>query len=169
MDPRYPTGKFEYQELSFEQLQDKIEIIKNFPTELSNYLSSIKEKNWKSTYREGSWNASQVVHHLTDSHVNAYCRIKLALSEPGSALRAYEEKDWTHYNEPDGEGIDDSLMCLTGLHRRMASLLKRVKPGQMNNQLLHPETGTFVNLSKLIQMYAWHGNHHLGHLKICFS
>ena len=168
MNPAYPIGEFKYEKPSKLLRDQAIEQIAEFPAELKSYLANADAK-WDNTYREGSWTAAQVLHHLVDSHVNAFCRMKLCLADPGSDLRAYEEKEWTKLNSTDEEDIHPSLLILEGIHFKMAKLLRNCSDQDFKQELHHPEYNIQVSLNWLCMSYAWHGQHHLAHLKLAFG
>jgi hypothetical protein len=116
-------------------------------------------------YREGGWTARQVIHHVADSHMNAYIRFKLTLTEDTPPLKPYEESRWAEL--PDGKTEDPaiSLSILDGVHHRLHRVLTTLGPADFARAAHHPEHGA-VTLDWLLQLYAWHGRHHIGHLKL---
>lgn len=164
MDPRYPVGKFS---LDTEVTPDKrrrwIAEIDALPRNLEGALAELPPSSLDTPYREGGWTARQVVHHLADSHLNAYSRIKLALTEDTPAIKTYEEQLWAEL--PDGRTADPaiSMSILGGLHQRLTILLESLTEEQFARPAQHPVWGS-INVDFLVQMYAWHCRHHVAHI-----
>ena len=161
MDPRFPTGKFVFDPASTpEKRRECIAIIASLPSELK---AAMAAAGLDTPYRDGGWTARQVVHHVADSHLNAYTRIKLALTEDNPTLKTYEEQLWAEL--PDGKSADPaiSLAILDGVHRRLTMVLNGLTPEQFRRPAVHPANGP-TSVDGLIQMYAWHCRHHLGHI-----
>ena len=115
-------------------------------------------------YREGGWTVRQVVHHLPDSHLNAYTRMKLALTEEEPTIKPYEEARWAELPDARGGDIEPSLRLLESLHQRWLMLLRDLKPADFDRQFRHPEHGRIFKLSETLALYAWHGRHHVAHI-----
>ncbi|MEX2234945.1 MAG: putative metal-dependent hydrolase [Cyclobacteriaceae bacterium] len=163
---RYPTGKFAPQELYTKQELDQcIQRIESLPSRIEAIIKKFSAKDLETTYREGGWSARQVLHHVADSHTNAYIRFKWALTENTPVIKAYNEKLWAETPEVKLDPIL-SLNLLKALHAKWVALLKAIAPADLQKEYIHPETKKNVRLDRLIAMYAWHGDHHLGHLKI---
>lgn len=163
---RYPTGKFTPQDTySREELDKHIQRIESFPSRLETVMKNFSQKEFDTPYREGGWTARQVIHHLSDSHMNAYIRFKWTLTENTPVIKAYNEKLWAETNEVK---LDPqlSLNVLKALHAKWSALLKSLTPDDLKKEYIHPETQKSNRLDRVIAMYAWHGDHHLGHLKI---
>ncbi len=114
-------------------------------------------------YRPGGWTVRMVGHHVPDSHLNAYVRMKLALSEDEPTIRPYDEKAWALLPDTALAPVEVSLTLLEALHARWVVLLRALTPEQWSRQFHHPETGT-QRLDIMVQHYAWHGDHHLAHI-----
>ena len=165
MDPRYPVGKFELdQDSTTEKRRGWMAQLEALPRELAQALAALPPGGLDTPYREGGWTARQVVHHLADSHMNAYTRIKLALSEDSPAIKTYEEQIWAEM--PDGKSADPaiSMAILDGVHRRLAIQLEALTPDQFARTATHPQWGT-MTVDFLVQLYAWHSRHHVGHIR----
>ena len=165
MDPRYPVGKFEFDEhATLEKRQGWLAQLEGLPSELAAALAALPAGGLDMPYRDGGWTARQVVHHLADSHMNAYTRIKLALSEATPAIKTYEEKIWAEM--PDAKSADPAISqaILDGVHRRLAIQLRALTPDEFARTATHPQLGT-VTIDFLVQMYAWHSRHHVGHIR----
>lgn len=165
MDPRYPVGRFAFDsDVTPEKRRAWIAQLDALPRDLRQALAELPPDRLDTPYREGGWTARQVVHHLADSHLNAYTRIKLALTEDTPAIKTYEEQLWAEL--PDGRTGDPepSLAMLDGIHRRLTILLETLTPEQFARTATHPQLGQ-VSVDFLVQMYAWHCRHHLAHIR----
>lgn len=163
---RYPIGKFTPQDTySQSDLDECIQRIASFPTRVEALINNFSEKQLDTVYREGGWTARQVIHHLADSHMNAYIRFKWTLTEDTPVIKAYNEKSWAETPEVKTDP-HLSLELLKGLHAKWAVLLRSLSPEQLKREYVHPETKKNNRLDRVVAMYAWHGDHHLGHLKI---
>jgi hypothetical protein len=161
---RYPVGKFMPQEgYAQEDIEAFIKEISQFPSTLENTLALFTPQQWETPYREGGWTIRQVVHHLADSHMNAYIRMKWTLTENTPIIKAYNEKDWAETNEVSADPML-SLSLLKALHVKWVVLLKSLSPADLQKSFIHPETKKEITLARLAGTYAWHGRHHLAHL-----
>lgn len=166
---RYPIGKFVPQpEYNAQQLDACIKRIEALPGKIEEVFKSLSPKQIETTYREGGWTARQVIHHVADSHSNAYIRVKWTLTEQTPLIKAYDEKLWA---ETADVKLDPqiSIQLLKALHVKFSALLRMVKPEELSKSFMHPETKKLVPLDRMMDLYAWHGDHHLGHLKIIAS
>ncbi|MGQ0736710.1 MAG: YfiT family bacillithiol transferase [Acidobacteriota bacterium] len=164
MDPRYPIGEFAYDaEVTPDKRRGWIAQLDALPRNLEQTLRQLPAGALDTPYREGGWTARQVVHHVADSHMNAYIRIKLALTEATPTVKTYDEARWAELS--DGRGADPavSLAILTGLHHRLSALLNSLTPEQFACTLQHPEWGA-ITVDFLVQLYAWHCRHHVAHI-----
>jgi hypothetical protein len=163
---RYPIGKFSAQE-SYSETDIKINIgrIEALPAKVENIVKNLGTARLAMPYREGGWTALQVVHHIPDSHMNAYIRFKWTLTENTPLIKAYDEKAWSQTPETKLPP-DISINFLKTLHIKWIALLRGIPMTDMSREFTHPETGKNVPLDRLIALYAWHGEHHLGHLEI---
>jgi hypothetical protein len=163
---RYPIGKFIPQEsYTAEQVKTNISRIESLPAKMEALLTGLSTAQLDTTYREGGWTARQVSHHIADSHLNAYVRFKWTLTENTPLIKAYDEKLWAETPETKLDPVI-SLNFIKALHTKWAAMLKLLKTEDLNKEFLHPETKKLVRLDRLIALYAWHGEHHLGHLQI---
>jgi len=166
MDPRYPTGRFSYDpDITPDKRAALVAVIGHFPTDLRDALAALPASRLDTPYREGGWTGRQVVHHIADSHMNAYVRFRLALTEDEPTIKPYDEGRWAGLY--DARTLDPavSVGILDGVHRRWHALLASLPPEDFARTLRHPEHGTWA-LDWLLQLYAWHGRHHLGHLAL---
>jgi uncharacterized damage-inducible protein DinB len=164
-DPRYPIGKYEPQPFSIEQKVEWLADLKFHPFLLENVVLNLDESQLQTPYREGGWTIHQLVHHIADSHINAYCRCKLALTEENPVIKPYDEKLWAEMNDVQKLPINISITLLHALHARWYETLKYVTDADWNNRtIFHPEQKKTIRLWNLVGMYAWHGKHHVAHI-----
>jgi hypothetical protein len=164
---RFPIGTYEPVEVVSDALRtSRIGTIENFPEMVSDVLHHLYAEDLQKPYRPHGWNGFQVVHHVADSHMNAYIRFKLALTEEEPTIRPYFEDRWASC--PDGldPDIEDSLTILKGVHHRWARVLNWMKREDFDRKWHHPESNISRNLDFWLGMYDWHCKHHLGHLKL---
>lgn len=164
---RYPTGKFSPQDsYTSEEVKKNIERIETLPAKVESLLKQLSAKHLDTPYREGGWTARQVVHHLADSHLNAYVRFKWTLTESTPTIKPYDEKAWAETPEVTAADPVISVQILKPLHIKLTALLRALTPADLQKEFLHPATNKYMKLERLIALYAWHGEHHLGHLQI---
>jgi len=169
MDLQYPVGKFLWNRngegllSSDAERQQWIVDIKATPTRLRSAVSGLTEVQLGTRYRPGGWTVRQVVHHMADSHMNAYVRFRLALTEDEPTIKPYDEKLWAQLSDASTAPAEISLRLLDGLHQRWVILLTAMHPQDFSRSLKHPELGR-VTLEKYLALYAWHGKHHVGHI-----
>ena len=163
-DPRYPLGKFHYDGPPSEaQRASLINDIEQTPTALRAAVKNLTSEQLDTPYREGGWTVRQVVHHVPDSHMNAYVRWKLALTEDEPIIKPYAEDRWAELADTQSTPIEVSLALLESLHGRWVRLLRSLTPEDWKRQFRHPELGP-VPLEKNLGLYAWHGKHHVAHV-----
>jgi len=162
-DLRYPVGKFTpVPSLTPAQRMECIAQIAAAPAELRRAVGGLTDAQLDTPYREGGWTVRQVVHHVPDSHINAYVRFKLGLTENNPAIKTYEEKDWARTPETRAP-VGMSLDLLTALHQRWVTLLRAMTPADFGRTITHPEWGQ-PTLDTMLALYAWHGRHHTAHI-----
>lgn len=163
-DPRYPIGKFESRQvLSADDRRRMIEDIAATPANLRRAVEGLDPEKLDTPYRDGGWTARQVVHHVPDSHLNAYIRLKLALTESEPTIKPYDEAAWAKLSDSRDTPIETSLALLESLHTRWVGLLRSMDPVDFARTFRHPEHGA-VTIDWLVAMYSWHGRHHVGHI-----
>ena len=133
------------------------------PAGLRRAVRGLDDRQLDTPYRLGGWTVRQVVHHVPDSHLNAYTRFKLACTEPTPAIKTYDEARWAELPEARTAPIDVSLALLDSLHRRWVLFLESLGPADFARTLRHPEWGT-PTVDELLAHYAWHGRHHTAHI-----
>jgi len=164
MDLRYPVGPFEFEgTLSAEQRQAFIDEIAATPEKMRAAVSGLSEEQLDTPYRPDGWTVRQVVHHVPDSHLNSYCRFKLALTEEHPTIRAYDESLWAKTDDARHAPVEISLDLLEALHRRWVLFLRSFDDKDFERTFHHPELGT-VSVDKNVALYAWHGRHHVAHI-----
>jgi uncharacterized damage-inducible protein DinB len=164
MDPRYPIGNYEMpKEITPELRAKAIEEIAGLPGRIRAALKGLSEAQLDTPYRDGGWTVRQVVHHVPDSHMNAYVRWRLALTETEPTIRPYEESAWAKLEDAAHAPVEFSLRLLDALHDRWILLLRSVKSEQFAKTFRHPDHGVRT-LDWMLFLYAWHGKHHTAHI-----
>ena len=163
-DLRYPIGKFSFNgPLSEAARTVCISDIEQTPGNLRTAVNGLSPQQMDTPYREGGWTVRQVVHHLPDSHMNAYVRFKLALTEDNPTVKPYAEDRWAELADTRSTPPEVSLTLLDSLHDRWVRLLRSLSPDDWQRTFRHPELGA-VSLEKNVALYAWHGKHHVAHI-----
>jgi uncharacterized damage-inducible protein DinB len=163
-DLRYPIGKFSYQgPPTEEQKQNCLDEIAHAPARLRAAITGLSEKQLGTPYRPEGWTVRQVVHHVPDSHLNAYVRFKLALTEDDPTIKPYAEDRWAQLADTQATPVEVSLALLDSLHDRWTRLLRSLQPEDWKRTFRHPELGS-VTLEKNLALYSWHGRHHVAHI-----
>jgi DinB family protein len=163
-DLRYPIGKAQLAaRLDDGRRREMIDQIEETPARLRAAVAGLSPEQLDTPYRPGGWTVRQVVHHVPDSHLNAYVRFKLALTEEEPAIKTYKEALWAELADTRAVPVEVSLVLLETLHRRWVALLRSLAAGDFDRTLLHPDHGV-INLNQLLGIYAWHGRHHTAHV-----
>ena len=163
-DVKYPTGKYEPKPFSESQKKEWLNNIRQLPTELEYAIQNLDAVHLNSPYREGGWTIQQLVHHVADSHMNAYIRFKLALTEDHVTAKPYEEKLWAELADVQQVPVNISITLLHSLHTRLYAATKDLTPEQWDRTLTLPARAAPASIWFLLGMYAWHGKHHTGHI-----
>ena len=164
MDVRYPIGKFQWEEgLTEEKRRQYVDDIAELPGKVRAAVAGLSEQQLDTPYREGGWTVRQVIHHLADSHLNAFVRFKLALTEDVPTVKTYQQQLWAELVDARTAPVEPSLAMLEGLHQRWVIMLRQMSAADFARQFQHPEHGV-MKLERLLAMYAWHGRHHVAHL-----
>ena len=163
---QYPIGKYIEQPFSSKQLDEWLLDIKTLPMHVENAILNVDEFELETPYRLGGWTKKQVVHHIADSHMNAYIRFKLALTEDNPTIKPYDENAWAQLPDTKILPINISITLLFSLHIRLYELLKNISEQDWSRTVFHPEHEKEMSIWYLLGMYAWHGKHHVAHLKI---
>jgi uncharacterized damage-inducible protein DinB len=163
-DPRFPIGKFTYDgPLTEEQKRSSLDQISETPAQLRAAIKGLTEAQIDTPYRPGGWTVRQVIHHMPDSHLNAYVRFKLALTEDEPTIKPYAEARWAELSDTKSTPVEVSLTLLESLHDRWVRLLRSLTPEDWKRTFRHPEMGP-MTLEKTLALYAWHGPHHVAHV-----
>lgn len=164
-DPRYPTGEYQPKPFSIPQKVEWLADIKFLPLQLEASILNLDEKQLHTPYREGGWSIHQLVHHVADSHMNAYIRFKLGLTEDNPTIKPYDEKRWAEMPDVHKLPVNISITILHAVHARLYETLKYVKDDEWNNRtIFHPEHKKTMRLWFMLGLYAWHGKHHTAHI-----
>ncbi len=165
MDERYPIGKAEVAErIGPERREELIREIEEAPRRLRAAVEGLTDAQLDTPYREGGWTVRQVVHHVPESHMNSYVRFRLALTEEEPTIKPYSEKAWAELPDARTQAIEPSLRLLEALHERWVALLRSMTPEQFARGFIHPEHSRRMSLDQALQIYAWHGRHHVAHV-----
>jgi len=161
---KYPIGRYQLEDSIDKASIDKwIKEIELLPQKLSDSVKGLSQDQLQTHYRPEGWTVQQLVHHIADSHMNAYIRFKLALTEDKPMIKPYNEKLWAELPDSNLVDINISLDLIKSLHIRWATILKQLSKEELNKEFLHPESG-MKNIKETVSNYAWHGNHHLAHI-----
>jgi uncharacterized damage-inducible protein DinB len=164
MDPRFPVGKYEPpKDVTTEMRRTAIEEIAAAPAKVRTALAGLNEAQLDTPYRDGGWTVRQVAHHIPDSHMNAYIRWRLALTETEPTIKPYAEDAWARLEDAAHAPVEVSLRLLESLHERWVRLLRSLKPEDFAKTFRHPDHGVRT-LDWMLFLYAWHGRHHTAHI-----
>jgi len=163
-DPRYPIGKYvPHPSPDAATLAQWIDEIAAAPAGLRAAVQGLDDAQLDTPYRPGGWTLRQVAHHVPDSHVNAYMRFKLALTEDEPAIKTYAEDRWAQLADSRTTPIEVSLLLLETLHNRWDTVLRAMTAEDFQRPLLHPDHGR-ITLDRMLSLYSWHGRHHVAHV-----
>jgi uncharacterized damage-inducible protein DinB len=167
---RYPIGRFQRitPPLHERVRADFVHQLERAPQEIVRLVSDLSDSELERTYRPGGWTIRQVVHHVPDSHINAYVRMKLALTEDRPTIKAYMEDRWAELPEAKTGPVDLSLNLLVALHRRWIAMLRALPPEAFLRPFLHPDLGS-VSIDQALAIYAWHSRHHTAHIELALG
>ena len=164
-DLRYPVGKFNWDvPVSEAEYPKLIAQIAETPDALRLAVARLSPNQLETPYRPGGWRVKQLVHHIPDSHLNAYTRFKLALTEVEPTIKPYDEAAWAELPDSKEVPIDVSLDLLASLHARWVALLRSMDAADFGRTLRHPEHNRVLTLGQMLGLYAWHGRHHVAHI-----
>lgn len=163
-DLRYPAGKYVPKEYSEEQKNEWLRDIKFLPQELERSIENLDKAQLETPYREVGWTVQQLVHHIADSHINAYVRFKCGLTEENPEIKTYDEKAWVTLKDVEVLPVNISVTLLHALHARWLAALEDLSESEWQQTIYHPEHKKEMTLWFLLGMYAWHGKHHVKHI-----
>ena len=164
LDPSFPIGKYETLPYSEDVKKEWLREIKFLPNDIEVAIQTFDEHQFDTPYREGGWTVKQLVHHVADSHMNAYIRFKLGLTEDNPAIRPYEQDEWSKLSDVFTVPVNVSVTLLHALHRRWHATLEGITDEQWQRTVYHPEHKKEMTLWYLLGMYVWHGKHHVAHI-----
>jgi hypothetical protein len=162
---KYPIGKFRMPDtFGSAEILEWNGIITSFPAILKKEISGLTREELLFRYRPGGWSIQQVVHHFADSHMNAFIRFKLALTEHEPHIKPYHEDRMAELADSLLAPPESSLRIIEGIHQRWSVLIDSLTPQDLEKKYFHPEYNKFVSLNEVLALYAWHSNHHLAHI-----
>lgn len=163
---KYPIGHFTLPENPNDALRSEwLSDLATLPGRLESAISTLNDKQLDTPYRPDGWTTRQVVHHLADSHLNAFCRIKLTMTEDSPTIKPYHEGEWAKADDYHKMPVSSSINILRGLHERMVFVLKNMTAEERAKFYFHPEyDGRKYTMEEVMGLYAWHCNHHLAHI-----
>jgi hypothetical protein len=162
-DLRYPIGRFTPAPATGASRAAAVGDLEALPARIRAAVAGLETAQLDTPYRPGGWTMRQVVHHVADSHMNAFIRTKLALTEDRPTITPYDENAWAAL--PDmALAVDVSLALLDALHARWVAVLRGLAPDAFVRTFVHPEHGGPVTIDWLLQVYSWHSRHHVAHL-----
>jgi hypothetical protein len=163
LDPRYPVGRFTAPAIvSRNERTEAIATLAELPEQLRNAVDGLSSSQLSTPYREGGWTLRQVVHHIADSHMNAFIRIKLSLTEDWPTIKPYDEAAWAKLHDVAAP-VEWSLELVESLHARWVMLLQSLDDQQWQRGCNHPQMGP-MTVEHATLLYAWHSRHHLAHI-----
>ncbi|MGB6823580.1 MAG: putative metal-dependent hydrolase [Candidatus Acidiferrales bacterium] len=161
---RYPVGKFQANAAPTEDDRRKlIAQVEEAPKRLRAAVKGLTREQLATPYRDGGWSVQQVVHHLADSHMNAYVRFKLALTDDEPTIKPYNETRWAELSDSKTTPVETSLAMFDALHERWLHLMRGMSAAEFSRKMKHPERGA-MSLDDTLGLYAWHGRHHVAHI-----
>ena len=164
-DLRYPIGKYQPagRDLTLDERRAHILTLSGAPEDLREALRGLSDSQLDTPYRPGGWTVRQLVHHLADSHMNAFMRVKLALTESSPTIKPYDEKSWAETAE-NRLPVEVSQILIDALHRRWVSILDALKPEDWKRAFVHPEHGRAMTIEEATALYSWHSRHRVAHI-----
>jgi uncharacterized damage-inducible protein DinB len=167
---RFPVGRFERstKPLNGTVRKSLIELLERTPTVFRFLVESLSESQLERPYRAGGWTIRQVVHHMPDSHMNAFIRMKLALTETTPIIKTYEEARWAELPDVRATPVGVSLSLLEALHERWVALLRGLSEDDFRKTFAHPKLGP-MSIDDTLALYAWHGRHHAAHIEVALG
>jgi hypothetical protein len=167
MDRRYPIGHYEFPATVSPADHSKwIADLTALPKQFAAVVDELSEAQLAASYRDGGWTVRQVIHHLADSHMNAYCRTRLALTEDRPAVKSYSEQLWAELHDAKTAPVNLSVVMLDVLHERWAVLLESLSEGDWKRDVFVPYFDRHVSVEQFAGLYAWHGRHHLAQIEL---
>ena len=159
-DLQYPIGRVQLVEYSEAAKDNCLKSIRALPLQLDHAIENLNDTHLHSPYREGGWTPNQIIHHLADSHMNAFIRFKLALNEDHPTVKPYDQNVWAETIDVKNVPCNVSVTLIHALHRRWDALLEPLVKEDYCKTFFHPEQNRDIELWEVLQYYAWHGKHH---------
>ena len=163
-DLSYPIGRFVPQPYSDKELKERLMAIMFLPKELENAIQNLDEYQIETPYRPDGWTVKQLINHIADSHMNAFIRFKLGLTEENPTIKPYNQDAWVNLNDTKIVQINVSITLVHALHARWAALLNGISSADLERTVFHPEQKKEITLWHMLGLYAWHGKHHVKHI-----
>jgi uncharacterized damage-inducible protein DinB len=164
---KYPIGRYTKPEAATPELKKEwLSVLKHMPSWLDACIENLDEHQLQIPYREGGWTVQQVVHHVADSHMNAFIRLKLALTEDTPTVKPYDEKAWAELPDSAVVPVNVSVTLIHALHRRLVALLEQLPEADWDRTYYHPDHKRNFPVWEMVALYAWHSRHHTGHIKL---
>ncbi|MDQ3017852.1 MAG: putative metal-dependent hydrolase [Bacteroidota bacterium] len=162
---QYPVGKHTWpQNVTDQEVQHAIKSIAAFPDKIQHATERLDKEQLDTPYRPGGWTVRQVVHHVADSHLNAYMRFKLALTEEDPVIKPYDQTRWAQLSDSTLLPPAISYPIIRGIHTRWGIIMENIQPEVWDRVFIHPEHNWRISLRQAAMLYEWHGNHHLAHV-----
>ncbi|NBT16384.1 MAG: putative metal-dependent hydrolase [Chitinophagia bacterium] len=161
---QYPIGKVQFVEYSEKEKEARLADILFLPKMLEYAVLNLNEAQLQTPYREGGWTVNQLVHHVADSHMNAFIRCKLALTEENPTIKPYDQDAWVSREDVSQVPVNISITLLHALHHRWYELLKSLTEQEWKRTVYHPEQQREISIWNILLIYAWHGKHHAAHV-----
>ena len=163
-DLSYPIGRFVPQPYSDKELKERLMAIMFLPKELENAIQNLDEYQIETPYRPDGWTVKQLINHIADSHMNAFIRFKLGLTEENPTIKTYNQDAWVNLNDTKIVPINVSITLVHALHARWAALLNGISSADLERTVFHPEQKKEITLWHMLGLYACHGKHHVKHI-----
>jgi hypothetical protein len=163
-DLSYPIGKYVTQPFSDDLLKERLIAIMFLPKELENTIQDLDEYQIETPYRPDGWTVKQLIHHIADSHMNAFIRFKLGLTEDNPTIKPYLQDAWANLNDSKIVPINVSITLVHALHAKWGALLNGITSADLERTVFHPEQKKEITLWHMLGTYAWHGKHHVAHI-----
>ena len=161
---RFPIGEFDKNiEVTDEMRNGFVSDLRELPLKVRSAVESLGDEQLDAAYRPEGWTVRQVIHHIADSHLNAFIRIKLALTEDMPTIRPYDEAEWAKLSDSELP-IEPSMKIIEGVHTRFVELLLNLSDEDFKRKLNHPDSGEWT-IAQMVGLYAWHGKHHTAHIR----
>jgi hypothetical protein len=163
---KYPIGKFEYgKSYTIDEYRENISRIYRLPLEFSKWIKKIRPKDIEKSYRPGGWDARQILYHVGDSHINGYVRLRWTLSEHEPVVKTFQHEKWA-LQPNQAFDLDNGILLLEVINKKIAEVLAELNVDQLKRSYFHPGLQRHISIDELAAIYAWHGEHHLGHIRL---